>query len=163
MEWTGYSSLLLPNMCAFSTSGGAPQDTEGRKATSYYWKSFAVSAGKLFDLWPVCYHENTDAGFELTWAFFAGKWQMVVTGHVVPLAPFMPDHHHTVFSRAKVIIWLVWPPVLILLKKKTLFYAEQWKIKSYISFHYQSGHCFLQTGPVWPPWTKQIWRIYSEF
>lgn len=28
MEWTGYSSLLLPNMWAFSTSGGAPQDTE---------------------------------------------------------------------------------------------------------------------------------------
>ncbi len=41
---------------------------------------------------------------------------MVVAGHVVPLAILMPDHYHTVFSRVEVIIWLVWPPVLILLR-----------------------------------------------
>lgn len=48
------------------------------------------------------------------WAFLAGEWQVVVAGHVVPLAALLPDHHHTVFSGFKVTIRLVWPPVFIL-------------------------------------------------
>lgn len=54
-----------------------------------------------------------------TWPFLAGERQVVVAGHVVPLAVLVPDHHHTVFFRVEVVIWLVRPPVLILLRNKT--------------------------------------------
>lgn len=54
-----------------------------------------------------------------TWPFLAGERQVVVAGHVVPLAVLVPDHHHAVFSRVEVVIRLVRPPVLILLRKKT--------------------------------------------
>lgn len=53
-----------------------------------------------------------------TWAFLAGEWQVVVAGHVVPLAALVPDHHHTVLSRVEIIIWLVRPPVHELLRKR---------------------------------------------
>lgn len=46
----------------------------------------------------------------------AGERKMVVTGNVVPLSTFMPDHHDTVLPRIKVVIWLVGPPVLKSLK-----------------------------------------------
>lgn len=54
-----------------------------------------------------------------TWPFLAGERQVVVAGHVVPLAVLVPDHHHAVFFRVEVVIWLVRPPVLILLREKT--------------------------------------------
>lgn len=37
--------------------------------------------------------------FCLTCAFLAGEGEMVVAGHVIPLAVLVPDHHHTVLSR----------------------------------------------------------------
>lgn len=52
----------------------------------------------------------------LTCAFLAGEGEMVVAGHVIPLAVLVPDHHHTVLSRLEETVWLVGTPVLILLQ-----------------------------------------------
>lgn len=137
MELTGYSSLLLPNIWAFSTSGGAPQDTKNRirghgassinvlpsrsygglsrcRFSSFVWFHASCFIYLFSDRqWRQMLRLN-----QHTWAFLAGKWQVVVAGHVVPLAVLMPDHHHTVFSRVEVIVRLVRPPVLVLLKKE---------------------------------------------
>lgn len=43
----------------------------------------------------------------LTGTSLACERQVVVAGHVVPLAVFMPDHHHAVLPRVKVIVRLV--------------------------------------------------------
>lgn len=39
---------------------------------------------------------------------------MVVAGHVIPLPPFMPNHHYTVLPRLEKAVRLVGPPVVIL-------------------------------------------------
>lgn len=46
-------------------------------------------------------------------AFLADVGQVVVAGHVVPLAILMGDGHHTVLTACKEVIWLALPPVLI--------------------------------------------------
>ena len=48
-----------------------------------------------------------------TCAFLADVGQVVVAGHVVPLAILMGDGHHTVLTACKEVIWLALPPVLI--------------------------------------------------
>lgn len=52
---------------------------------------------------------------KLTCPLFAGEGQVIVAGHIVPLPPLMPDHHHTVLSRLEEAVRLVRPPVIILL------------------------------------------------
>lgn len=54
--------------------------------------------------------------FCLTCAFLAGEGEVIITGHIVPLAVLVPDHHHTVLSRLEETVWLVGTPVLILLQ-----------------------------------------------
>lgn len=48
-----------------------------------------------------------------TCAFLADVGQVVVAGHVVPLAILVSDGHHTVLPACEEVIWLVLPPVLI--------------------------------------------------
>ena len=51
-----------------------------------------------------------------TCALLAGEAQVIVAGDVVPLAVLVPDHHHAVFPRLEEAIWLVGPPVFVLLQ-----------------------------------------------
>ncbi|TNN67842.1 hypothetical protein EYF80_021996 [Liparis tanakae] len=45
--------------------------------------------------------------------------QVVVAGHVVPLAVLVGNGHHTVLASRKEVIWLALPPVLIHLHGST--------------------------------------------
>lgn len=47
----------------------------------------------------------------------AGIGKVVVTGDVIPLSTLMPDHHHTILPRVQVVVWLVFPPVLEILRQ----------------------------------------------
>ena len=55
-----------------------------------------------------------------TCALLAGEGEVVVTGHVVPLAVLVPDHHHTVLPQLEEGVRLVRPPVLVLLQIKII-------------------------------------------
>lgn len=76
---------------------------------------------------------------------------MIVAGHIIPLPIFVPDHHHTILARVKIVIWLIRSPVLILLKGKVLL-----KLKNQVTlsrgcfFSFFSEHlpleCHLSTG-----------------
>lgn len=48
-----------------------------------------------------------------TGAFLAGVGQVIITGHITPASIIMPHHHHTVFPREEVAVWLSSVPVLI--------------------------------------------------
>lgn len=47
-----------------------------------------------------------------TCAFLADIGQVVVAGHIVPLAVLMGNGHHTVLTTCEEVIWLALPPVL---------------------------------------------------
>lgn len=50
-----------------------------------------------------------------TCAFLADVGQVVVAGHVVPLADLVGHQHHAVLAARKEVVGLVLPPVLVLL------------------------------------------------
>lgn len=50
-----------------------------------------------------------------TRAFLADVGQVVVAGHVVPLADLVGHQHHAVLAAREEIVGLVLPPVLVLL------------------------------------------------
>lgn len=50
-----------------------------------------------------------------TCALFTREGQVVIAGHVIPLALLVPDHHHAVLSGGKEVVGLVGAPVLKLL------------------------------------------------
>lgn len=50
-----------------------------------------------------------------TCAFLADVGQVVVAGHVVPLADLVGHQHHAVLTARKEVVGLVLPPVLVLL------------------------------------------------
>lgn len=56
-----------------------------------------------------------DTGAGGTCAFLADVGQVVVAGHVVPLADLVGHQHHTVLTTRKEVVGLVLPPVLVLL------------------------------------------------
>lgn len=56
----------------------------------------------------------------LTHALLAGVGQVVVAGHVAPLAPVVPHHHRTVLPRQEVAVGLAFEPVLIELGEERL-------------------------------------------
>lgn len=53
----------------------------------------------------------------LTCSLLAGEGQVVVAGHVVPLPPLVPDHHHAVLAVLEEAVRLVGPPVVVLLQE----------------------------------------------
>lgn len=53
----------------------------------------------------------------LTGAFLAGVGQVIVAGHIAPASIIVPHHHHTVFSREEIAVWL--PPVPVLIQLQT--------------------------------------------
>lgn len=52
----------------------------------------------------------------LTCAFLAGICQMIVAGNVTPATTIVPHHHHAVFTRQEVAVWLASVPVLVQLR-----------------------------------------------
>lgn len=66
--------------------------------------------------WILLFYINkTAVSWRPTGSLFASECQVVVAGHVVPLAILVPYHHHAVLPRLEEAIRLVWPPVVILL------------------------------------------------
>lgn len=61
------------------------------------------------------YKNNTAVSWRPTGSLFASECQVVVAGHVVPLAVLVPYHHHAVLPRLEEAVRLVRPPVVILL------------------------------------------------
>lgn len=55
----------------------------------------------------------------LTCSLLADVGQVVVAGDVVPFAILVRDHHHAVLSSSEEVVWLVFTPVLILLRTDT--------------------------------------------
>lgn len=55
-------------------------------------------------------------GAVLTCSLLADVGQIVVAGHVVPFAILMRYHNHTVLPSGEEVVWLVFSPVLILLR-----------------------------------------------
>lgn len=53
----------------------------------------------------------------ITCALLAAESEVIVTWDIVPLAVFMPNHHHTILTRSEEAVGLVGPPVFILLKQ----------------------------------------------
>ena len=56
------------------------------------------------------------AGCAPTCSLLADVGQVVVAGHVVPLAVLMGDGHHAVLPACKEVVWLAVPPVLVHLR-----------------------------------------------
>ena len=52
-----------------------------------------------------------------TCSLLADVGQVVVAGHVVPLAVLMGDGHHAVLPACKEVVWLALPPVLVHLQE----------------------------------------------
>ena len=75
------------------------------------WRLFFLN---LLDNWNADQVYLID-GLIITCSFLAGVGEMVIAGNVIPLAILMPDNHNTIFSSRKEAVWLVRPPVLILL------------------------------------------------
>lgn len=73
---------------------------------------------------PLCFVRMLNVRLQCapTCSLLASKCQVIVTGHVVPLAPFVPDHHHTIFSWLEEAVRLVWPPVVKLLWENMLLF-----------------------------------------
>ena len=70
--------------------------TESQLSYTYSPLYFSMTKPKKVGaLFCQCCHTELHQAMH-TWAFFAGERQVVVAGHVVPLALLMPDHHHTV-------------------------------------------------------------------
>lgn len=62
--------------------------------------------------------------FPFTCSFLADVGQVVVAGHVVPLAVLVSDGHRAVLPACKKVIWLVLPPVLINLRDRKTFLLD---------------------------------------
>lgn len=70
---------------------------------------------------PLCFvfltqfYKNIAVPWRPTGSLFASECQVVIAGHVVPLAVLVPYHHHAVLPWLEEAVWLVRPPVVILL------------------------------------------------
>lgn len=73
-----------------------------------------------------------------TCAFLADVGQVVVAGHVVPLAILMGNGHHAVLTACKEVIRLTLPPVLIYLlnKKQHSFHLSTLEIPTFSLLRY---------------------------
>lgn len=99
--------------------------------------------------------------FPFTCSFLADVGQVVVAGHVVPLAFLMSDGYRAVLPTCKKVIWLVLPPVLINLRDRKTFlldaFASPWESPGCSAVIKLLWLMFSLAGGIFPrKWRKSV-------
>ena len=96
------------------------------KSLQMNWFSFDLLGKSHWTVWVLLQWVQQHNS---TCAFLADVGQVVVAGHIVPLAVLVGNGHYAVLPTCEEVIWLALPPVLIYLKNNRIqqkLLCEQW-------------------------------------